>query len=144
MIVMTGSGGEQFTSWDREKYRPQANHDRLSSFRLALSGLRYMLRYERSIRLLSAYTLIVVMLALWVQVSALALVMLLLAIGMVWVTECLNTAIEATVDLAMPQLHPLAKIAKDVSGTATFLSSTFSLFVSVVVLLPPLLQTLNG
>lgn len=127
---------------DREKYRPVANPDRLSSFKLALSGLWYMLRNERSIRLLSVYTLVVVVAGIWLRIEVLAMAVLLITIGAAWVTECLNTAIEAAVDLAMPELHPLAKIAKDVGGAATMLSVLLSLIVTLLVLLPPLLGVL--
>jgi undecaprenol kinase len=128
---------------DREKYRPIANRDRISSFRYALAGLAYIVRYERSVRLLSGYSLVVLAGALWLEVSALALVVLLLGVGAIWITECLNTAIEATVDLVMPDVHPLAKIAKDTAGAATFLSSSLSLLVTLIVLVPPLLHKFN-
>jgi len=128
---------------DREKYRPVANRDRISSFRYALAGLAYIFRYERSVRILSVYSLVVLAAALWLEISALSSVGLILGIGAVWVTECLNTAVEATVDLAMPDLHPLAKIAKDTAGAATFLSASISLIVSMIILVPPLLQKFN-
>ncbi len=129
---------------DREKYRPVANRDRISSFRFALAGLVYIFRYERSVRLLSVYSLVVLATAFWLEVSALALVELILGLGAIWITECLNTAIEATVDLAMPDLHPLAKIAKDTAGAATFVSSSLSLLVTLIILVPPLLHKLGS
>ncbi len=128
---------------DREKYRPVANPDRLSSFKFALSGLWYMLRNEQSIRLLSVYTIVVIVTGILLRIEVLAMVELLLAIGATWVTECLNTAIEAAVDLAMPELHPLAKIAKDVGGAATMLSAFMSVIVTLLVLGPPLLERLG-
>lgn len=102
-----------------------------------------MLRNEQSIRLLSVYTVLVIVTGIWLQIEALAMVELLIAIGATWVTECLNTAIEAAVDLAMPELHPLAKVAKDVGGAATMLSATLSLIVTLLVLGPPLLEKLG-
>ncbi len=36
---------------------------------------------------------------------------LLLATMMVWIAEFFNTALEAVVDLTMPNIHPLAKTA---------------------------------
>jgi diacylglycerol kinase len=125
---------------DREKYRPVANRDRMSSFRSALAGLAYIFRYERSIRLLSVYSLFVLAAALWLEIGLLASVGLILGIGAVWVTECLNSAVEAVVDLVMPDLHPLAKIAKDTAGAATFLSASLSLIVTLIILVPPLLH----
>ena len=128
---------------NREQYRPVANPDRLSSFKLALSGLWYMLRNEHSIRLLSGYSVLVIGAGIWLRVESLAMVGLILGIGATWVTECLNTAIEAAVDLAMPELHPLAKVAKDVGGAATMLSAFLSLVVTLLVLGPPLLERLG-
>lgn len=112
----------------------------MSSFRSALAGLAYIFRYERSIRLLSVYSLFVLAAALWLEIGLLASVGLILGIGAVWVTECLNSAVEAVVDLVMPDLHPLAKIAKDTAGAATFLSASLSLIVTLIILVPPLLH----
>lgn len=45
-----------------------------------------------------------------------------LLLSILWVqivvTELLNTAIESVVDLASPDIHPLAKIAKDTASAA--------------------------
>jgi len=43
--------------------------------------------------------------------------------------EALNTAIETVVDLASPEIHPLAKTAKDVAAAAL----VFAVLASVVV-----------
>ncbi len=129
---------------NRDRFRPVANPDRVSSFKHSLSGLWYVLRHEQSVPILSVYSLIIVALALWLQLDRLHFVALLIPAGMTWVVECLNTALEATVDLAMPQLHPLAKIAKDVGSAGTFLSASLSVLVSLILLAPPLLEKLNG
>lgn len=129
---------------DRSRYRPVANPDRISSFKHSLAGLRYMLRHEQSIHVLSVYTVIVILLALWLQVDILLFIIVVIPMGFTWVVECLNTAIEAAVDLAMPEIHPLAKIAKDVGSAATFLSGGLSVLISLALLLPPLLVKLTG
>lgn len=128
----------------REAYRPVANPDRLSSFRNSVMGLWYMLRHEQSTHLLVVYSGVVVLLALWLQIDILLFIIMVIPMGFVWVVECLNTAIEITIDMAMPELHPLAKIAKDIGSTATFLSASLSLLVSIALLLPPLIDKLTG
>ena len=129
---------------DRNNYRPLASRNRLQSLRNSLAGLTYMIRHEQSIQLLSVYTVLVFAGAFWVRLDSLPLVVLLTPLGGIWVVECLNTAVEATVDLAMSELHPLAKIAKDVSSAATFLSALLSAVVTLVVLVPPVLERLVG
>ncbi len=129
---------------DRASYRPVANPDRISSFKHSVAGLRYMLRHEQSIHVLSVYTVIVILLALWLQVDILLFIIVVIPMGFTWVVECLNTAIEAAVDLAMPEIHPLAKIAKDVGSAATFLSGGLSVLISLALLAPPLFVKLMG
>ena len=48
---------------------------------------------------------------------------LVLAIALVVAAELANTAIEAVVDLASPDLHPLAKRAKDVAAAGVLVAS---------------------
>ena len=67
------------------------------------------------------------------------LAILLLTIGFVLVLEALNTALEALVDLASPEYHPLAKIAKDVAAAAVLIAAITAVLVGLVLLLPRLL-----
>ena len=61
-----------------------------------------------------------------------------LAAGLVFVAELLNTGIETVVDLASPDLHPLAKAAKDVAAGAVLVSALTAVAVGLLVLGPPL------
>ncbi len=65
-----------------------------------------------------------------------------LACGLVLGLELLNTALEALVDLASPEVHPLAKIAKDTAAAAVLLASLSALVVGAVTFGPPLLRLL--
>lgn len=129
---------------DREAFRPEAHEDRFASIRSALDGLWFVLRTEQSFRLLLAYTVILLALTLWLEITVMGFAVILFALGVTWITECLNTAIEAVVDLTTSDYHPLAKVAKDVGGTAALLSSLLSVGVSLVILGPPLMARLSG
>ena len=129
---------------NREDYRPVASPDRLQSVRNSLVGLWFMIRHEQSIQILSIYTIGVIAVALWVEIDALSFAVLLIPVGTIWVTECINTAIEATVDLITSELHPLAKVAKDVGSAATFLSALFSSLISLLLLGPPVVERFIG
>lgn len=63
---------------------------------------------------------------------------LVFAIALVLVTEMLNTAVEATVDLCTGNFHPLAKIAKDVAAGAVLLAAFCSVIIGVLVFGPHL------
>jgi len=60
------------------------------------------------------------------------------AISLVFVTELINTAVEAAVDLATEAYDPLAKIAKDVSAGAVLVAATTALVIAYLTLFDPL------
>ncbi len=114
-----------------------------SSFRNAFAGLAYALKTQRNARVHLFFTLIVVLLALWVGLSLDQWCLLLLAMGLVWMAELSNTAIESAVDLASPQFNPLAKTAKDVKAAAVLIAALVSVLVGILVLGPALLLKLG-
>ena len=58
--------------------------------------------------------------------------------------EALNTAIEAAVDLAMPEWHRKAKICKDVSAGMVLMGAVASIVVGVFIFGPALWHRLVG
>ena len=52
--------------------------------------------------------------------------------------EMLNSALEAAVDLASPELHPLAKYAKDAAAGAVLIAALISAVAGLWLLGPPL------
>jgi diacylglycerol kinase len=102
-------------------------------FGYALSGIAHTVRTQRNMRI----HLVVAVLAL-VAAAALRLTpgewaIILICIGLVLATEMLNTAIEAIVDLNSPDIHPLAKIAKDVGAGIVLIFSFVAVAVGLVI-----------
>jgi diacylglycerol kinase len=112
--------------------------DRVASFRFALAGCGHVLRTQTNARIHAAVTIAVVGVAVWLEVGRIEWALLILTIGLVWVAEFMNTALEAVVDLASPQWHPLAKTAKDVAAGAVLLSAITAVIVGMLILGPPL------
>lgn len=67
-----------------------------------------------------------------------------LACAAVLGAECMNTAVEAVVDLASPERHPLAKRAKDCAAGAVLLCALGALATGLLVFLPKLAAKLPG
>ena len=63
--------------------------------------------------------------------------------AMVWMAECFNTALEQAVDLASPDIHPLARRAKDAAAAAVLVAAIFSLIVGLIIFLPSLLNKIS-
>ncbi len=115
----------------------------ISSFGNAFSGLWYALRTQRNARIHLAATVVVILAGVWLGAGVNQWCLLILAMGMVWMAELSNTAIESVVDLACPEYHPLAKIAKDVKAAVVVIAALAAILVGVLVLGPALLTKLG-
>ena len=104
----------------------------------ALEGWWYAIRRERSVWVHLVATVAVIVVAVWLQVSRLDWALLVLAIGLVWMAELMNTAVEAVVDLVSPEFNPLAKVAKDTAAAAVLAASLAASVVGLLVFGPPL------
>lgn len=111
---------------------------RAASFRNAFDGFAALITGEPNACVHAVFTVGVVVLGAWLHLSALAWALLILAIGQVWIAEMINTALEATIDLTSPTLHPLARLGKDVAAAAVLVSALTSVGVGLCVLGPPL------
>src|SRR5271157_5556695 len=69
---------------------------------------------------------------------------LLLTMATVWAAEFINTALEAVVDLASPQQHPLARVGKDVGAAAVLIAAATSIVIGLLILGPPLWQRISA
>jgi diacylglycerol kinase len=116
----------------------------IDSFRHAFAGLGYALRTQRNTRIHLTIAIGVIVLGLCLDLTPTQWAILALTIGMVLVSEMLNTVAETIVDLISPGYHPLAKVIKDVTAGAVLLTAIFSVAVGLLVLGPPLWERLFG
>ena len=116
---------------------------RARSFRYAFAGWWYVIRTQRNAWIHAVTSVVVVILAFWLRLSARDWAVIVLAIGMVWTSEFLNTALEAVVDLASPQQHHLARVGKDVGAAAVLIAAISSALIGILIIGPPLWQRLS-
>ncbi|MFO7321821.1 MAG: diacylglycerol kinase family protein [Chloroflexota bacterium] len=129
---------------DAGKHTPTTNSSRLKSLKFAVAGLLYVLAREQSIRFASIVTVVVVLLGLWLEIPVFYWAFLTLALGSIWITECLNTAIEAAINLASSDPHPMAKIGKDVASAAALVSTIVFVIIVILILLPRIIDRLSS
>ena len=116
---------------------------RISAFGHAFRGWWYVLNTQHNAWIHTTVAIIVFILGLWLRLPARDWAVLVLTIAMVFMTEFLNTAIEAVVDLASPVHHPLAKVGKDVGAGAVLVAALAAVLVGLLILGPPLWQTIG-
>ena len=112
----------------------------MRSFGFALAGVSYLIRTQRSARIELVIGVVVIVLAVWLGISALEWAILALAIALVLALEALNTALELAVTLASPERHPQAKAAKDVSAAMVLIAASGAVVVGLAILGPRLLS----
>ncbi len=117
---------------------------RAISFRHAFAGFAYAFRTQPNTWIHTTATITVLLLALLLRLPAAHMAVLILTIGAVWTAELINTAVEALVDLASPNHHPLAKISKDTAAAAVLASAIAAVLVGLLILGPPLLTLLES
>ena len=118
------------------------SRSRVDAFRSAFAGWWYVLRTQRNASIHLLATLLVCALALWLRLRLLQWAVLWMAIGLVWTAEFVNTALEAVVDLASPDLHPLARVGKDVGAAAVLIAALVAIIVGGLILGPALIGRL--
>lgn len=127
-----------------DAYSLNTSPNRVKSLGYALAGWLYMLRFQKNTRIMSVSSVIIFGLA---PVSGygqfMSWAILILTITAVWMAEFLNAAVEAVVNLATSEFHPMAKVAKDVAAAAVLLGAVASVLVGLLILGPPLLQKLG-
>jgi diacylglycerol kinase len=128
---------------DPDAYSPITSRDRFSSLGYALAGWLYMLRRQKNTRIQAVASIVVMALALWLQIDLMPLAVLILTITMVWMAEFVNAAVEAAINIAAPNFHPMAKVGKDVASAAVLLGVVASVLIGLLLLGPPLLAKLQ-
>jgi len=114
------------------------------SFKYALNGLILLLKTERNFKIIAAcfvLTLIVgFSLSFFGQhLNRFEWAIIWGSIGLVFVSEALNTALEKTIDTLHPGQHPGMGQAKDMAAAATMVASFTALVIGAYILLPKII-----
>jgi diacylglycerol kinase len=111
---------------------------RLKSFRYAFEGVVYFFKNEHNAWIHLLATVAAGVLAVFLPLSAMEVIVLILAIGLVWMAELFNTAVENMMNFISSEKNPKIKVIKDLSAAAVFIASLTALAVGCVVFIPKL------
>ena len=130
-------------NWDIKKER--ARDKRLvDSFNFAIEGLISALKNEKHMKVHILAAIIIVILAIVINASKVEILIISLSVSFVVITELVNTAVEAIIDLVSPERHPLAKLAKDVAAGAVLVAAINALCVGYLLFYDKLLDIFDG
>lgn len=111
----------------------------LKSFCYAIKGILTSYKTEQNLIIHTFAAIIVLILCFYLKLTNIEFCLIIFSIGLVISLELVNTAIEYTVDMAMPSIHPLAKIAKDVASGAVLIGAFTAFIIGIVILLPKII-----
>ena len=108
-------------------------------FGYAGRGIFSAFKSEQNFTIEIVFAIMAIIMGFVLKISMVEFAIIVLTIAVVLSFELVNTAIEYTVDMAMPEIHPLAKVAKDVSAGAVLVSAITSIIIGLIIFLPKLL-----
>ena len=115
----------------------------INSFKYAIQGLILSFKKERNMKIHFFIMLVVIILGFILKISKVEWIICIILFGIVISGEMFNTAIETTVDIAMPYKNENAKIAKDVSAGAVLILAFVSAVIGCIIFIPKVIELLN-
>jgi diacylglycerol kinase len=112
----------------------------IRSVKFCFHGISYLFRTQQNARIQLVIGIIACGMGAWLGISREDWLILVLTIVVVLMAEAFNTALEALVDLASPEIHPVAKAAKDVGAAAVLISAIGAIVIGVLIFGPLLLK----
>ena len=109
---------------------------RAKSFSHAFRGIGILIRTTHNFWVQIFLGVVAIVLGCIFEISHIEWVFILFAIGFVFTTEAINTAIEIDIDLTSPDYHPYARDTKDVAAGAVLISAVISLVIGLIIFLP--------
>ena len=104
-----------------------------------MKGIITVYKTEQNILIHTVCAILVVIASVYFDISKVEYCLLILVIGLVIAFEIINTAIEYTIDLAMPNIHPMAKMAKDAASGAVLVMTIVSIMIGLIIFLPKIM-----
>ncbi len=128
----------------KESVSSKKSNNIFQSFGYAFEGVGDALRAVRNLRVHLFFTLLVVLGGKFFGISKTEYFICLLFVALVISLELVNTAIEEVVDLASPEINPIAKRSKDVAASAVLFSAAIAFIVGIMIFLPKVIIYVRG
>ena len=109
---------------------------RAKSFTHAFCGIGILIKTTHNFWVHIFFGIVALCLGYFLKISNIEWILIILAIGFVFVVEAINTAIEIDIDLTSPNYHPYARDTKDVAAGAVLISAIIAVIIGLIIFLP--------
>jgi diacylglycerol kinase len=113
---------------------------RFGSFRFAMNGLLSLLKNEHNSRIHIIAAIVAIAMGIIVNLNHYEWSLLIIVIGIVFLTELLNSSLESLSDLIDPEWNELIMKAKDYGAAAVFVSAIVAIVIGGLIFIPKFLD----
>lgn len=128
-----------------EKQRiPFSFKARLLSFKHAFNGITDFFQTEHNALVHLVIAILAVGFGIWLSISTLEWIIIICLIGIVFIAELFNTAIEKLGDSVTRDYNETIKKAKDFSAAAVFIAALTAVIIGLIIFIPPMIKKLEA
>lgn len=113
------------------------------SFKNAFSGFCQAVTNERNMKIHMCAAITVIILGILFRLDTLRWMAVVIVIGLVFICELINTAIELLTDMVTTEYSAQAKKVKDISAAAVLVSAFISVIIGIIVFIGPIINLLS-
>lgn len=112
----------------------------INSFKYAICGLKSAYQKEQNLKIHILIMILVIIAAIIFRISRIEWIACIILFGLVISSELMNTAVEAMVDVVMPEINPKAKFIKDVAASSVLVSAISSAIIGLIIFVPKIIN----
>ena len=116
--------------------------DRVRSFSYALNGIVNLIKREHNARIHLAAVIAVVILGVILDIAAFEWALITLAVGLVFISELLNTAAECLSDFVCLERNEKIRLIKDYAAGAVLVSAIVAVTIGMIIFVPKMVTYL--
>lgn len=111
----------------------------INSFKYAIAGIKSAFKTERNLKIHITIAILVIIVGIILKLNSFEWIVCISWFAIVIGGELFNTAIEITVNIAMPNINENAKRAKDISAGGVLIYAIGSAIIGLIIFIPKLL-----
>ena len=111
-----------------------------NSFKYAAQGVISAYKDEQNLRIHTIVAILVIIFGFILRIPKIEFIICIILIGLVFLAEFVNTAIENLVDLVTLEKNPYAKVAKDTAAAGVLVFTCFSAIIGLIIFVPKIID----
>ena len=120
------------------------NKKLINSFKCAIQGIIQAMKTERNVKIHITKMILVIISGIVFKIAKQEWITCIILFGLVISLELVNSAIETTVDIAMPEINEKAKNAKDIAAGAVLVSAISSAIIGLTIFIPKIIEFIKN